>query len=44
MRYSNDLAAFAPPLIVTFKKIDDMVDILGKSIAAAYQEFLRGRW
>jgi adenosylmethionine-8-amino-7-oxononanoate aminotransferase len=40
-RCGNDFAAFAPPLIVTAEQIDEMVGILGDSIAAAEKQLLK---
>ena len=40
-RCGNDYAAFAPPLIVTAEQIDEMVGILGDSIAAAEKQLLK---
>jgi adenosylmethionine-8-amino-7-oxononanoate aminotransferase len=42
-RFGNDFAAFAPPLVITEVEIDEMVSILGESIAAAEPELRRAR-
>jgi adenosylmethionine-8-amino-7-oxononanoate aminotransferase len=40
-RFGNDFAALAPPLIITKAEIDEMLGILGDSIAAAEPELRR---
>jgi len=42
LRCGNEFAAFAPPLVVTAEEIDEMVGILGASIAAAEGELKVG--
>ena len=42
LRCGNEFAAFAPPLVVTAEEIDEMVGILGASIAAAEAELKVG--
>lgn len=42
-RCGNDYAAFAPPLIATAEQIDEMVGILGESVAIAQRELGVGR-
>jgi adenosylmethionine-8-amino-7-oxononanoate aminotransferase len=42
LRCGNEFAAFAPPLVVTAEEIDEMVGILGDSIAAAVAELKLG--